>query len=333
MTYSILKPAMSAHTHKLIMIPGFLSEKPLNQSWIKQYTHRVHTLHSFPSNHTSSHATYSQQDQQQQKTIDQLWDELDPFSTFDARGWQKLLETFITERQLDLSVEVFQWPSYSVLTLLFEQIKSLLKQWKDVTDIRQLPKNIILQSTKDIQAVWTQAYQAAIDNSASLTAQCAHDLAQGYTLYIIGHSLGGTMLLNAAQQWSQQGLDTSKIYASAWAPALARKDMEYQNLLRLHHPVEIISSHYDLVLKYLFILGQSTQLSGIALLDIPQIILTLLSKQLDNKAVGCVGVDDLYQSHHINLSHLMMRHLDYLPRLPQVWSASKVLPSLMTHKP
>jgi hypothetical protein len=295
----------------LIMIPGFLSEQPSYSQWIKDYSHLVY------QNDTS--------DQVQSK---RLWDQLDPLSAFDARGWEEILKIFVIEHKLAMSVEVFNWPAQSIFSVLFDQIKNMRHQWASISSMQQLSKMILFNTANKIQKIWSEAYQAASDCSILLTEQCKYHISQGKKVYVIGHSLGGMMLLKSATQWQAHGIDLTQIKGSAWAPAITRKETDFSVLSTLNHPIEIVYSEHDKVLKHLFALGKLPPLSGIPLLDLPVILIALAQRDPQEMALGYLGSDPIYQAHDLNVSHLSLGHLDYLYYLPQLWSLSRVLPSI-----
>ena len=110
----------------LIMIPGFLSQQPSYSQWIKDYSDIIY------QNDMTDHS--------QSKT---LWDQLDPLSAFDERGWKEVLQLFVAEHQLPMSVEVFKWPSQSIFSVLFDQIKGIHHHWKNIKHSQQLSKIVL----------------------------------------------------------------------------------------------------------------------------------------------------------------------------------------------
>ena len=107
---------------KLIVVPGFLSEKP-------SYGHALPTNIDF--------------------------DKIDPLKMFDARGWQILIEHFVQEQQLLLDVEVFVWPSHSIFNLLFDQLKVLQNHWKSLVNIKDISKSFLIQGAQQIHDIWS----------------------------------------------------------------------------------------------------------------------------------------------------------------------------------
>lgn len=176
---------------------------------------------------------------------------IDPTRALDGRAWLNAVTSIVQE---DVHVEVFEWESMSVEAILIRIL--LLKSRPDgLTSSRGALDPKWLRMAQEVFERWMSVFQEC----ENVTDQLRHKIS-GYPpstqLYIMGHSLGGRLVLNAAQSMPQSQISSIKM--SAWAPAMYQDEFDWDRGARLPFPPEIIFSRHDYILKFLFPLGQGS---------------------------------------------------------------------------
>ena len=276
----------------LIVIPGFLTEP-----------HRLAQEHK-PS----------------------VLDSIDPSALLDRRAWLKSMNAICDDR---VNIECFKWGSQSVVHMLTDLVSSLITR-SQLLNLGSREFTIKLtQIAQELHSSWREAREEA---DHSVNSLCERILAapDPSSLVLIGHSLGARLALKALNQLYQAG-ETCLPKLSAWAPALSLSEMPCHSIAQLNAPPEIIYSRSDLVLKYIFPLGQGPKpqanlLGGLSLIKM------LWNYDETKRAIGLVGPPkDLLLLGELSqdLSDRSMTHLGYLPAAESLFEESPYLSQLM----
>ena len=231
--------------------------------------------------------------------------------------FSELVDIHLTEKQISqqlpehVTLDMFIWPSGHILQLmseLFAQIK-----WNSVT--RDF-KSLITQTGKELiqssHRAWRSARNAADDESRDLLDHILNRVTQGQVLHVIGHSLGGRMILRAMETDNESRkavlnlVEKKQLTLNAWAPAITNLDLHFENLSVQYYP-ELIYSQNDWVLKNIFPLGELPYPAE-PLIDIPWNVL----KHSRSNRYHALGYDPTTYSPNRTVQ-VELTHLDYIP--------------------
>ena len=249
--------------------------------------------------------------------------EYDPTAQLDHRAWQKELKNLCHQ---EVQVQTLQWDSQSPVELVSSGLKIFV-------DYIRLPLGLphkILALAQTLHDSWSKAI-----NESDLVY---HDLcrlvekaSQDSEVTLLGHSLGGRIALKALSQLAREGRLKRLPQVSAWAPAITIEDLDWSLLETLAQPPEICFSQEDLVLNYLFPLGQAAPLNGDST-DLLNLLQTFALRTNEQRALGHIGPPDrapLLQELSHDYTAKKMRHLNYLPQASLLFQESTYLAQLL----
>lgn len=144
------------------------------------------------------------------------------------------------------NIHYYNWASQSSVTSCLRQIFD-----KKPFPI-PVPKIIPTPHTIQLRKSWKDAVEYA-DRQASYLVNLVRDL-QG-EVFVIGHSLGGRIALRLLEKQDQIGND--RVFVCALAPAIMERELYIQHHNELVKN-EIFYSRHDIVLRFLFGLGEGT---------------------------------------------------------------------------
>lgn len=296
---------------KVLLIPGFLTE-PITSKMMESKMMGSQNK-SPPKN----------QEKIVNSDLFNAFDSIDPTKVLDARGWQIEVRKMIDMDQCQLNC--FDWASQNLIELIAQSTQLIYQQRNRLSfnlidvahslgfNIYQTWKKAILQADQSVERLYQQISTYAEEDPHS-------------PIYVIGHSLGGRIALRLAMMLAQQPIEVN-VKISSWAPAIDQSDLDWQGLSMLDSPPEIFYTENDLILKYLYKLGQ-TKLSGIKTLD-GLTLMAALAQQ--SRAVGLIGADPSYETiHQHGLEDTSIGHLTYLSEMPIIFKKSNYLKELQS---
>ena len=249
-------------------------------------------------------------------------DALDPTSYLDRRAWLKSISAVCLDH---VSVECFEWGSQSALHVLTELISPLIARGSPSATGSSKLASRISQITAELHSSWRTARDEADRSVDDLCSQIL-STPEPERVMIVAHSLGARIALRALDRLHRSG-ERALPKLSAWAPALSESEMSCEALAQLAAPPEIIYSRADLVLKYVFPLGQGPrpQMNFFGGLNL---IATLASSEPSKRALGLVGPPvsaPSLASIAQDLTDRPMTHLGYLPAAEYIFHSSLYL--------
>ena len=248
-------------------------------------------------------------------------DAFDPTKALDARAWRHEFSKMVDLDRCDVSC--FDWASQSLVELIAQSAQLIYSHRATLS----------LQMMDTLHAVGMKLYQTwreAIDQADSsveplygMVAARAEE-APHQPIYVVGHSLGARIALRLAERLSERPVH-APVKISAWAPAIDQDELAWSTLRELSDPPEVFYTQGDLVLKYLYKLGQSS-LTGVKAIDMISLPISLASK---GRAVGLIGAGEMYpEGLQIDLGDTAIGHLTYLSEMPTVIGRSVYLNSI-----
>ena len=297
---------MPSARHHVLLVPGFLTEPPA-WSMSKRRSKKTSPL------------------------IDRInIDHLDPMSTWDARGWTEALRLALPE---EVSLETIDWPSQSLISLIQDVLAPLLRHPLNISQLKRLPTGVLSQTLIALQEMWSQATLATdiasieLADDISARLQSTQGEAHPPTFDLIGHSLGGRVILKVCERLQAQDLPSAQLDRlrwSAWAPAVRLDQLKFKEFSRLSYPPEVMFSAHDHVLKYLFPLGGLAPLTGLPIIDVPRALLAMTHQPPERRPLGLVGPPD-ETCLALDMSSLQFGHFDYFLDIPLLLKRSQTL--------
>ena len=265
-----------------------------------------------------------------------------PFEILDVRGWQNIANQSTLS---SVSTELFHWPSQNLIKIIQNQ---LFPFFKDTFTSIQTPHTLSQASYKRLiqfHATWSQALTDADQSIPRLYQHIQKHLSRlppSYSIIILGHSLGGRIILKAFDLCRQK-LDVkqfNRLQWVAWAPAIIQNELpasffsSTSSLKLQKNQLELSYSDHDHILRYLFPLGRIS-LSGVMGLDLAQIALIMLKEsKKPSQVIGAQGIlNPPLNFQQINLSHQGIGHFDYLPYFQTIAQQSPILKPLLSPVP
>ena len=282
---------LDERTSTLIVIPGFLTEP-----------------HRLAQDHPS-------------KALDTL----DPTSYLDRRSWQRSINAVCDDR---VNVECFEWGSQSALHVLTELVSPLIARGSPLALSSGKLASRIMQIATELHSSWCAARDEADRAVDDLCSQIL-SAPKSDRVTIIAHSLGARIALRALDRLYRSG-ERALPKLSAWAPAISESEMSCEAIAQLAAPPELIYSRADLVLKYIFPLGQGPR-PRMSLLGGLNLITTLANSEPHKRALGLVGPPTnapTLASIAQDFTDRPMTHLGYLPAAEYIFHSSLYLSEL-----
>ena len=267
---------------------------------------------------------------------------LDFTAVLDSRAWLSVARS-ITRAPVEVSS--FEWANQSLFHMISEVLDPfayLLPRRRGRATpppSRQRLDYSVLESSLKARAVWNEAIAQSAPAARALSEHLERALSESAgEVHVIGHSLGGRVVLQALTLLIETcGPEiTRRLKVSAWAPAIARREVSWDILARSINAPEIVLSRADIVLRVLFPLGQLTarDLNPITLLKLAP---ALLSGENEvegplQRAVGYSGPPEMWlrpERSVIDVSAQSITHLGYLPAFEYVMRQSPELSQLL----
>lgn len=277
---------------QLIVIPGFLTEP-----------------HRLAQEHKSS-----------------ALDAIDPSAYLDRRAWLKSMRCVCDE---SVDVTCFEWGSQSALHMLTDLISPFIFRKESLSQGKRDFSSQISRIARELHSSWRASRDEA-DRAVDQLCELIITSPNPSSITLVAHSLGGRIALKAIDRLYRSG-ERSLPKLSAWAPAISLSEMSCDSISQLTDPPEIVYSGADLVLKYIFPLGQGPA-PQMNLLGGLTILATLMSRDQTQCAIGLIGPPksaiELNQISQ-DLTHLPMTHLGYLPATEAIFRSSPYLSLLL----
>jgi len=297
----------------IIIIPGFLTE-PI--------THKLFSDELGQVRAEGREAREAKKDREGSSGLPlEALDAFDPTKALDARAWQQELERMVDIERHELSC--FHWASESLVGL-FGSCAQLI--YRERRSLSLSAVGVVHKLAQKLQRTWREATLSADAAGAELyeRVRAQAERSPDQAIYIIGHSLGARIALRFAELLSAQPLQVP-VYISAWAPAIDQGELNWDAISKLPQAPELFHTPHDLVLKYLYKLGE-VSLTGIQALDIAALTLAMAQK---SSAVGLKGAGSTYpQELQISLKDTAIGHLTYLSEMPTLFERSTMLQAL-----
>lgn len=251
---------------------------------------------------------------------------IDPTVALDGRAWLLACQAIVDD---DVEIDLYDWHSHTIGALLS---RSLLPLWRSEAKLALRGKINLsrwLEGAREIHQIWEEAIIES-DRAAKQLASTLSSSTDTQQVWLLGHSLGGRISLNVSQYLLQQNSSLPKV--SAWAPAIAQSDLDWDLLTQSPLPIECYYSHHDLVLRWLFPLGQTSFGKGSPLIRLPFFLYRAGRKRIAHRAVGLDGPPQSVlnqMSAAQDISDLHLNHLSYLPAMLTLFRRSTHLSTLL----
>lgn len=299
----LTQPPQPKRSARVILIPGFLTE-PI-------------TMRLFKGQRGAPEAP----DRASGLPLEAL-DTFDPTKALDARAWR--VEFLKVIGGGPHTVTCFDWASQNLIELIAQCGGVIYSQR------RRLSLNVLdiaHELGMTVYQTWREATHQADKSVTPLYEQLValSDEAPDQVIDLIGHSLGARVALRLAERLAEQPV-RAPVRISAWAPAINQGELNWGLISELASPPEVFYTRGDLILKYLFKLGE-TSLSGIKPIDVLSLTASM-AKQ--SRAVGLIGAGEGYPTQlQISLDDTPIGHLSYLSEMPTLFERSRHLSSLI----
>lgn len=271
----------------------------------------------------------------------------DPTASIDERAW---LQAMCRVTDPKVKVEVFSWASQSLAQLVVEVIAPLISLKLDLSRVMSFDARVA-EALLRAKGVWDEAVRQSEASVERLIdrLQAFKRAEPSDEIYLIGHSLGGRIALRVAERLASASTHTlldpsaklsadlsapslhlsthghSPIYVSAWAPAISRRELEWESLETYEAPPEIYFSQADSILKLLFPLGQAP-IKRAHYLELVKLLGPLFDER--QRAVGLIGPgSSAFPT--LDLSEEQMRHAGYLLKVESLMRRSVYLNKLV----